>query len=329
MTYLNSGELLQVVIDALRERTDSVLFLKGSNPFSLSVDGRQVTLFIANVSHARRDDSDEYRIQCPGNLPEVLTECLVDGSYVGILGYNSESDTFSAWDPNAFVSRNRGTQRFSLYTRLTNHKRARANGFAVYRDAVGQHVLAFRAELLGLYVANMEPMHRATERALHNMVGAYESSRADMTSRRMVTVARRKVDVSHRQYARSPAFREAVLKAYDFSCAMCDIQLELIEAAHLVPHAHPKGVDAVRNGIALCALHHRALDTGLLYVNVNYEIEINAIRRRYLTKMRRLCGFRRFTRQLRQEIALPENSAESPSRRNIALGNRLRGIGVE
>ena len=342
MPFLSAGELLQAVIDACRHRTEAVLYLDGRNPFSLSIDGRSITLFVANVSHTRRRDPDEYRIQCPGGLPEELAMHKANGQEVCILGYSSDSDTFSAWDPNMFVRRSQRTQRFSLYTRLTNHERASSNGFAIYRDSAGQNVLSFRSEFLGLYVANTELMHRATERALHRIVCVHRASRSGAISRSFVTVARRlchcckTIDVTQSQYARSPQFRQAVLEAYENCCAMCGLQLELIEAAHLVPHAHPNGLDIVPNGIALCALHHKSLDTGLLYldtgllyIDANYCIHINAVRQRYLARMRRTGGFRRFRRQLRPMITLPQDPNEFPLRENITLGNQLRGIEVD
>ena len=329
MPFLSSGELLQAVIDACRHRTEAVLYLDGHNPFSLSIDARSVTLFVANVSHTSRSDPDEYRIQCPGGLPEELTVHKATGQAVCILGYSSDSDTFSAWDPNMFVLRSRRTQRFSLYTRLTNHARASSNGFAIYRDSAGQNVLSFRSEFLGLYVANTGPMHRATEMALHRVVRAYRASRSGAISRNFVTVAKQRINVTHSQYARSPQFRQAVLEAYENCCAMCGLQLELIEAAHLVPHAHPSGLDVVPNGIALCALHHKSMDTGLLYIDAKYCIQINAVRQRYLARMRRTGGFRRFKQQLRPTIALPQDPNEIPLRENITLGNQLRGVEVD
>ena len=195
MPLLTPGELLQAVIDACRYRTEAVLYLSGRNPFSLSVDGRSVTLFVANVSPTSRSDPDEYRIQCPGGLPEELAVQRANGQEVRILGYSSDSDTFSAWDPNMFVRRSRRTQRFSLYTRLTNHSRARINGFAIYRDLAGQNVVSLSSEFLGLYVTNTEPMHGATERALQRLVRVYRGRRSglqclDGSSRRAATPPR-------------------------------------------------------------------------------------------------------------------------------------------
>ena len=329
MPFLSSGELLQAVIDACRHRTEAVLFVQGHNPFAVSVDGREVTLFVANVSHARRNDPDEFRIQCPGDLPDQLAARRAAGDLVCILGYNADTDTFSAWDPERFVQRSRVTQRFSLYTRLSNHQRARTDGFSVYRDASHQNVLSFRSEFMALYVGNVVVMHQATDRALQNLVRAHRDTRSGVASRKLVTVAKRRVEITHNQYVRSPQFRQDVREAYQNRCAMCGVQLELIEAAHLVPHNHPKGLDTVSNGIALCALHHRSLDTGLIYLDANYSILINPVRRKYLVRMQRIDGFLKFRRQLSDTIALPHDPSDYPLRENIELGNQLRGIGVE
>ena len=62
-------------------------------------------------------------------------------------------------------------------------------------------------------------------------------------------------------------FRKEVLQAYDERCAICDFDLRIndellgLEAAHIQWHSH-NGPDNVFNGLALCLLHHRALDRG-------------------------------------------------------------------
>lgn len=67
--------------------------------------------------------------------------------------------------------------------------------------------------------------------------------------------------------ARDPAFRNSVLRAYERRCAVCDYDIRLgdqllgLEAAHIRWHA-AGGPDEVNNGLALCGLHHKALDRG-------------------------------------------------------------------
>jgi|HigsolmetaAR202D_1030399.scaffolds.fasta_scaffold18977_3 putative restriction endonuclease len=63
-------------------------------------------------------------------------------------------------------------------------------------------------------------------------------------------------------------FRQIVLVSYESTCAVCDLAVaDLLDAAHIVPW----GTDVAgrldpANGIAMCVLHHRAFDRGLLSV---------------------------------------------------------------
>lgn len=62
-------------------------------------------------------------------------------------------------------------------------------------------------------------------------------------------------------------FAFAVLARYEERCAVCPTDVPgLIQAAHLVPKKN-KGSDDARNGLALCANHHLALDRGYWGIN--------------------------------------------------------------
>ena len=69
--------------------------------------------------------------------------------------------------------------------------------------------------------------------------------------------------------ARATGFRREVLREYQRRCAVCDFDVRLgdelmgMEAAHIMWHSHG-GPDDVTNGLALCGLHHKALDKGAL-----------------------------------------------------------------
>lgn len=73
---------------------------------------------------------------------------------------------------------------------------------------------------------------------------------------------------SHRPW-RDPTFRMRVLDAYDARCAVCDQDLRVgdapldLEAAHIRP-VRDDGPDEIKNGLALCSLHHRAFDRGII-----------------------------------------------------------------
>lgn len=64
-------------------------------------------------------------------------------------------------------------------------------------------------------------------------------------------------------------FKFNVLKRYGGQCAVCNVSLgEVLDAAHIRPK-QKKGSDDPRNGLVLCATHHRAFDAGLFCIEPN------------------------------------------------------------
>jgi len=76
-------------------------------------------------------------------------------------------------------------------------------------------------------------------------------------------------------------FRAAVLVSYGNRCAMCAISVvELLNASHIIPWSNslPRRADPT-NGIALCSLHDRAFDRGLVTVDPEFRIVVaNSLR---------------------------------------------------
>jgi len=79
---------------------------------------------------------------------------------------------------------------------------------------------------------------------------------------------------SSKRRPRDPGFRDHVLAAYNYRCAVCGFDLAIndkpvaLEAAHIKWHQYD-GPDAVSNGLALCALHHTMFDKGVIHVTPN------------------------------------------------------------
>ncbi len=80
---------------------------------------------------------------------------------------------------------------------------------------------------------------------------------------------------------RKRGFRQAVIEAYDFKCAVCGMKISSpnkmiweVEAAHIVPHSY-KGKDEILNGICLCHLHHWAFDVGWFSLFDDYSITVS------------------------------------------------------
>ena len=329
MNILNKTDLFHALFDAFRQHTDSVYFVGGDNPYRFCFKGKFVTAFVGNVHFAKRTDPDEYRIQCPGHLPTTLSNNKLRGDTVLVLGFSADVHAFGAWDPDRFLARNSRVQRFSVYTRLSCMQEAISEGFSPYTDTDGQNVIMFRPDLIGLYVENSTVLHQATDEKLRQISKAYSNTPLGQPLLQPIEVDRQRIRVTRTAHPRSPKFRQMMLEVYAHRCAMCGIQLDLVDAAHIVPHAHPQGFDIVSNGLALCALHHRSFDTGLLYVQGDYSIHVNSARVRHLRMMGKTNGLQRYIQQLRRELLLPSEDNWRPAPDNLILGNDLRGVGLE
>lgn len=121
--------------------------------------------------------------------------------------------------------------------------------------------------------------------------------------------------VDTKQIARSEAFCRVVREAYDSRCAVCGSHRETIdgnpevEAAHIKPKAEG-GPDDIRNGLALCRLHHWAYDGGWLSLTSNLEIEVAEVPDRR--------GYDEFLSLDGNKIRLPDDARKRPAQKYIA-----------
>ena len=103
--------------------------------------------------------------------------------------------------------------------------------------------------------------------AFAHMDGTPTSPNEEARRRYVTTLVQRRL---HQQ-----AFRERVLLAYRETCGICRLRhRELLDAAHILPDRHPRGVPMISNGLALCTLHHAAFDRQVLGVRPDLVIEI-------------------------------------------------------
>jgi putative restriction endonuclease len=86
---------------------------------------------------------------------------------------------------------------------------------------------------------------------------------------------RRYIVSQTRRRLHQPVFRATVMRAYAVRCAVCALgHGELLDAAHIVPDADPRGIASVRNGLALCKLHHAAFDANILGISADLVVSI-------------------------------------------------------
>lgn len=86
---------------------------------------------------------------------------------------------------------------------------------------------------------------------------------------------RRYVERLTKQRLHQPVFRAQVLRAYDYRCAVCRLKYTtLLDAAHILPDGHPRGLPVVPNGLSLCKIHHAAFDQNLIGVRPDLIVEV-------------------------------------------------------
>jgi putative restriction endonuclease len=81
---------------------------------------------------------------------------------------------------------------------------------------------------------------------------------------------------------RDPAWRSEVLLAWDRQCAFCGYDGQLAAASVGIDAAHVRwfafdGPDALDNGLALCVLHHKLFDLGVLGLDRRLQVLVSAV----------------------------------------------------
>ena len=88
-------------------------------------------------------------------------------------------------------------------------------------------------------------------------------------------IRREYLTVVTRRRLHQAAFRERVLDAYRNQCSLCSLRhRELLDAAHIIEDSDPDGHPHLRNGLALCKLHHAAFDSFFLGLRPDLVIEV-------------------------------------------------------
>lgn len=144
----------------------------------------------------------------------------------------------------------------------------------------GKPLIYFVGVAKSLYVANYpvwivgeEPEQEQFIVALDNILReqwneAILSHPADLALRREYALRTSKARLHQR------VFRERVLIAYENQCALCRLRhTRLLDAAHIREDSDG-GEPIIPNGLAMCAIHHRAFDAQVLGIRPDYVVEV-------------------------------------------------------
>jgi putative restriction endonuclease len=127
--------------------------------------------------------------------------------------------------------------------------------------------------------------------------------------------------------SRDSSFRRTVLSSYNNTCAVTAAQLQLVDAAHILPVGAKGSSDRIENGVCLAPTYHRAYDLGIIYIDDRYIVRSNEAKLDRLRALNLNGGEAKFIASL-GPLSLPKLKADWPSVEMTRQANAFRGIGL-
>lgn len=330
MTNLSRREILERLVEAVYASGWNVLYnMRASDrPFKLHLykgnESLRLRVYLWNISHGGgyRRPTDEYRIQV--HVPRFESE---PDWKVLVLGWWETGKVFAGFD--YFKHQGDLGKSPSLQIKLIALEQAAINGFAPSVKGNREIAIAFRPELFVEYARYTSEFHSfgatSSDTQLLETISTNQNLLQNDELIQSVTAPRQRAFQTVSRAIRDYSFKNRILTAYSHRCAFCDIQLNLIEAAHIVPVSHDTSTDETRNGIALCALHHEAYDDSLVTFDEAYRIVTSEEKVETLRQINRDGGIQRFVNDLKPVIHVPPENRDRPHVSYIARANKIRG----
>ncbi|MBU2688676.1 MAG: HNH endonuclease [Actinobacteria bacterium] len=325
----------QELIEALLEALDSsgnpsvVVPARRSNPVrlivSLSEDSVDVWAYIWNLTHGGRPSlPDEYRIQMTG----VMSPLQMNPNGVTVLlGYKADLNAFAGFDVQKHRNFTQGSPSVQIDINALYH--ADANGLGFDRKGNDEIAVGIRPDRLAFYIQKASELHQFAGASIDEVTllqQAADNERIAGSAISLLPVERQKILRTTLVNARSATFRDIVLTAYGSKCAVTRVQLNLLDASHILPVNAPGSSDDVKNGICLSPTYHRAFDAGLIYLDESFVMHLNPDKIEHLRGKGLHGGLVTFRRPLERPISMPPDRHQRPSPTFIRKANHLRQI---
>jgi len=334
---LDRSLLYNFVRDALGPYSEDFAVRDKKNPVIIQLNHKLYSIHISYVhdSGNHRDNKDEVRIQISRKLIEQQRQRQTDGQYTAFIGFFEGGKTFVAWDPRHVFSLQTNTV-VSVYARQSQEERVETQSAEVHQfDARCLQEISFAIALpsnaLGFYLENISNFHRIrSEDRIQSLIDEHNEVMADNGLGRSGNFEveqdeeRERFTFTRTAFPRDPRFKKYVLAAYDRTCCICNRQLAIVQAAHIIPHSEPDSPNTVTNGLALCIEHHRLYDDALLLPGPNYRLVFNNERAEFLRQTKQEKGLDEIAEKHGQEFSVPQLAKCRPSEKYLQRGLDIR-----
>jgi HNH endonuclease len=228
---------------------------------TLVVDGQplQVSLFAGRVGPTGRGrDARERRFQNPAEVQhrEIVLDPqrypLLLGLLEGDGALHIERPLLMLPDP---IHRAGKVTRTSVFVSVASLLEAAEKGWSEALNRKGETIRCFYPQLLPVVVAGLLEDAIPASYALQS---AIEGSGLSEASGDDIAAAAERARRAATTLVRDARFSRRVITAYGGLCAMCGLDAELVQAAHIYPASAPGSQDEPWNGLALCPNHHLA-----------------------------------------------------------------------
>jgi putative restriction endonuclease len=243
---------------------------------------------------------DEYKIQLilPGQRPQERGELDLSDKPTFLLGYSPDYGVFVGWE--ARLHQEFGYSA-TVYIKEGTLDEARSTGWAVAptrRVRAGPEVsIAFSpANLPRFLKTSMDADNAAkfgTERELLYLLETPNQPEFEvpvLDEDAAEVVAKMRGEELVRRKSRDSTFGSMVVKEYGFACAVCGIQLDIVEGAHIIPVKVPTSMDEKWNGVALCPNHHKLFDALRFTITPDLIIRVDNAIHDFFVESRRALG---------------------------------------
>lgn len=334
---LDNALLFNFIKDALNPYSEDFKLSDKHNPIQFKLNGQAFSVHVSYVhdSGNSRDNEDEVRIQIARAQIEQQRARAAKGAHVAFLGFFEGGKAFVAWDPRHVFSLQARTV-VSVYARQSQLEGVAANQAAVHSFrakflAEISFAIALPSNALGFYLENTEHFHRLpTEDSVVQLMdgNSLTFNEAGLGTGGDFDVGddeqRAKFTYERKAYPRDPRFKKWIMEAYEQTCCVCNRQLGLVQAAHIIPHSEEGSPNTVQNGLAMCIEHHRLYDDALLLPGPDQQLVFNDERAEYLKQTNQDRGLDGIAALARQQYRIPDDAALRPSNDFLKKGLEVR-----
>lgn len=312
-----SGGVAAYVSETTRTHPRKFVISYGNRTYSLWV-------YIWTLTHGGRVSlPNEFRIQMT-SVTSPLEEN--PNGYTVLMGYYPDLKMFAGFDLKKHRVFTTGSP--SVQIAISAIHNALQNGLSFVTKENDEIAIGVRPDQFLNYCINSAQLHlygadSVLTAMLNKAVELQEIPEQDIAD---LAVDRKKMVENVSRYSRDANFRTKVLSAYDNRCAVTQIQLRLVDAAHILPVPSGDSSDHVTNGMALSPTLHRAYDDCLIYLDEDYVMRLNGDRADELKLYNLAAGLKQFCALLDKKIHLPPDRSQRPKIEYIQLANKYRRI---